>query len=229
VKAIRTAARLLGFLVAGCLFDGKETLGLPCTSDDQCGIGVECLGGACGGADACIAGQPLCVDALRLQTCANGSPVTQHCDDTCATFGLAEAVACDYSPQSGQYGCFCDESSSFCDADGLIECWADDDLRSCEGGVWQNVDCDGLCASPPPLGSGTGCGPGMDGQNVCFCSGEFCIDGAQYCIDGDTQAYCLGGAWTQVDCRDPDCESGVSLGCGFLAAIGDETCLCAAP
>jgi len=44
----------LGTCLSGCLFDGGEgTRGLACDEDSQCGRGIECIAGVCGGSEAC--------------------------------------------------------------------------------------------------------------------------------------------------------------------------------
>jgi hypothetical protein len=207
-----------------CLFDGKETEGLPCTSNEHCGVGIECIAGVCGGDNACASGVPVCSGPKTLQSCVNGMPLDQHCDEICAGQGLGRALTCEFSPQSGRDGCYCDQASSFCDAEGELECWSGNDGRVCQDGVWQNLDCDYVC-DLDGLGSGTSCGPNMVGDLVCFCT-DPCEDGAQFCLDGTTERYCDQGTWVDVPCQDSSCDSGVSLGCGYLDAIGDETCLC---
>lgn len=216
---------LLAGVLQSCLFDGDETRGLPCTSAEHCGIGQECIGGVCGGQDPCVEGKDVCSGPKTLRSCVNGSAEDLSCDQICAVQGLGRALACETSVQSGTDGCYCDESSSFCEVEGALECWSQDDGRTCQGGVWQNLDCDAVC-DLDGLGSSTGCGPDMNGDLVCFCT-DPCLDGATYCLDATTAAYCDQGTWTQVACQDAACDSGVSLGCAYLDAIGDETCVCA--
>lgn len=229
IRPHRRAWRALGLAAATvmlptCLFDGKETEGLPCTSDEHCGIGIECIAGVCGGGNACASGVPVCSGPKTLQQCVNGAPLDLHCDQICAEQGLGESLVCDTAPQSGTDGCYCDQSSSFCDVEGDLECWSQDDGRFCQGGVWQNLDCDGVCESDG-LGSGDSCGPNMTGDLVCFCTNP-CVDGEQFCLDDQTVRYCDQGTWIDLPCLDGNCDGGVSLGCAYLDAIGDETCLC---
>jgi hypothetical protein len=216
---------LAAALASACLFDGAQTKGLPCTHDDQCGIGQGCEGGVCGGLDPCTAGMPICTDGFTLGTCEQGTPAEVSCLDVCAANGLGESLGCEASPADGQHGCYCDPSSGFCSLEGEIQCWDTDDARICQAGVWQHADCDWACEIDG-LGSGNGCGMNDQGELVCFCTSP-CVDGHQYCLDGDTLAICASGTWSQSQCADEYCEGGVSLGCGFLGPIGDETCLCA--
>jgi hypothetical protein len=218
---------LLAAVLVGCLFDGAETEGMICESHDQCGVGIDCLQGICGGVNACATGLDLCADDDTLQTCQVGTPTNLSCTDVCAAGGLGESLICETSPQTGEAGCYCDESSSFCDQEGVVECADDDDIRGCFNGVWEQQDCDWLCGSDG-LGSGDSCGYDMQsGSNVCWCTGDPCVDGEQYCLSQGALALCDGGAWTQVACDDAGCgPDGVSLGCGFLGSVGDETCLC---
>ncbi len=230
-RGLEWARGLLGrggiaLALAGCLFDGEETRGLACTNDRHCGVGISCIEGVCGGIDACSSGKPRCVDDEVLQVCHGGTPAETKCDDVCSNLGFGRALTCAHSPADDEGGCYCDKSSSFCDVEGARECWSEDDIRECVGGAWQNADCDSICALDG-LGSGIGCGLDMDAKPACECAAP-CEHDSQFCVDAGTAAYCDNAQWTQIECDQALCPGGVSLGCGFLQAIGDETCLCGA-
>lgn len=217
----------LGFAlgVSACLFDGDETEGLPCTSNDHCGIGLDCINGLCGGGDACAAGQAVCVSPDVIQTCTMDQVVDTHCDQICANdLGLGKSLGCAANSVTGNDGCYCDPSASLCDAEGEAQCWNGDDARLCTGGFWNHVDCDEICEQDG-LGSATHCEPNPNGV-TCFCtSPNPCENGRQFCRDENTVVQCQNGVWVDVSCGG-GCEGRPSLGCGFFEQTGDETCLC---
>jgi hypothetical protein len=175
---------------------------------------------------ACTLDMPVCTSQFVLRECVDGQPLDVHCDEVCQYNGLGRALACAASPPGAAAGCYCDEASTFCDVEGVYECWNDDDARVCDQGAWVNLDCDYVCGEDG-VGSGSSCGTNMQGELVCFCD-EPCIHGEQFCGDAGTLRVCDAGTWVDYTCAAADCESGVSLGCAFSGSIGDETCLCAA-
>lgn len=66
-RATWAALLLAGLLVAAC-FDGAETRGLPCMGAEQCGIGLACISGYCGGVFMCDSGETLVAASACDQT-----------------------------------------------------------------------------------------------------------------------------------------------------------------
>lgn len=209
-------------MVVGCLFDGEQTKGLPCTGDEHCGIGQECIAGVCGenaGVDACIDGLPVCTNEDVIQTCAQGEPLNTPCETVCRNNGVGKSLTCAFSPGAGNDVCFCDQGSGLCDPNGTVECIGND-MHTCSDGFWNHADCDFVCANAGQ-GSGAGCSAGS-----CACTDGPCVEGSSYCASSDAVAICENGVFVQYGCSQDGCVDSVNIGCGYLASAGDETCLC---
>ncbi len=81
--------RRLGFVIvglgAGACFDGGDATGFPCTEDAQCGAGIACLDGVCGGATPTSSAGTTLPDSSSGASMSTSSPDSSSGSDTTAT------------------------------------------------------------------------------------------------------------------------------------------------
>jgi hypothetical protein len=239
---------------SGCLFNGAETEGLPCNTNDDCANGNDCIEQVCGG--PVLAGTS---ESGSDESDSSGDdesstpsdddmdgardecvPTDTRCidDDTvslCTDDGKLQTVGCpglcgEATPALGCHDasegeqCYCAFERETCASEGALDCASNNQLTICEGGWWELHDCDAICSEAGYQGT-DGCGPG-ESNDVCFCN-ESCIEASQRCVNDDEIAGCWGGTWYPESCAQICADNGYvgTLGC-LVFPNDDSGCSC---
>jgi hypothetical protein len=198
----RLSSLPLAFLFVACVFDPKNTEGLPCNADEECGDAFVCVEHVCGGPDVVPGG-------------SESGESGESGED-------AESGESDGAPTPN------DPEPDECNAE-QTECLDSDVLRYCgDDGKLRTIDCRGGCG---PYAESLGCRWSEELQSeTCACKPEHeaCEGaGAWKCEAGTNAAICDGVQLQYEDCDEVCAEGGWSgaTGCG-IGADGQATCEC---
>lgn len=220
-QLLAIVALIAGGLLGAC-FDGAQTRGLPCMGSEQCGLGLACIEGYCGGVFLCDNGETLTAasacdqvfdcpareDELSCEFVACTTNADCGEDYKCA-WGICSPLGGNV-PLGGECG-FDDEwFTDDCDADTV-----------CFGGV-----CVTDCQSWADCGVGQACNP-----DTLLCE-PGCDPIANNCPEGsgcswfDTEFLCAqGGAAVGEDCSSVECANGVCLvGSSYAGCMFERCC-----
>lgn len=238
--------------LAGCVFTGAETEGLPCNGNGECGPGLRCVERVC-----CPSDQPCGPEA------ATGTGDETETDaETAVAPGEDEAVR--ESCEASETTCLDEHVIRFCTDDGKLTTY---DCRAACGEWVESLGCHYIvsedrdscvcgfeieaCSSPGALAcDGVGglqsctddewvhldcddvCieldygGAAYCDTGICYCD-DVCQDETLRCTDSNTNAICFDGVWYPESCTTVCRDNGwdESLGC-FYYPGDDSYCMC---
>jgi hypothetical protein len=237
--------------LAGCLFTGAGTEGLPCNGNGECGPGQQCIERiCCRDASRCAAGggeeetetetaaetslpsssdddavREVCDDSDTV--CVNGSVLRYCSDDGKLTTTDCRGVCGEFLETAGcHHLSMQDRDTCVCTFE--IEQCTSQGASRCDGNGLEV--CDGGIwergdCDDVCIGAGYG-GADYCSGGTCYC-GSACQDDALRCSDSNTNAICFGGTWYPESCTTICRDAGYdkSLGC-FYYPGNDSACMC---
>lgn len=196
---------LATFLAAlvGC-WSGATSQGLPCESNEHCGLGLQCVNGFCGG---------------------------EPSDELCGNGWVDPNEECDEGSRNADNGaCKLDCTAARC-GDGSIapgeQC--DDGEQNDNNGACK-LDCTPASCGDGFVGPGEQCDYANDPDDLCtsMCMAKLCgngiIDPGEDCDDGDESASCDDDC-TAVACGDGYFNQAAGEGCDDGNTTDDFTCM----